>query len=109
MRVLLDECVPQPLARDLPDHEVLSVAEMGWSGKHNGELLSLAASHGFDMFVTVDQNLRCQQNLRSGRIGVVVLKARTSRLADLLPLVPRLRELLVRVRPGELHEVRWTG
>jgi hypothetical protein len=109
VRILLDECVPQPLGRELSDHEVLSVAEMGWSGKRNGELLSLAASQGFDVFLTVDQNLRYQQTLRSGGIGVVVLKARTNRLADLIPLVPDLRELLVRVRPGELHEVRWKG
>jgi hypothetical protein len=95
--------------RELSGHDVLSVAEMAWSGKRNGELLSLAAAHRFDVFLTVDQNLRYQQNLRSSGIGVVVLNGRTNRLADLVPLVPGLLELLPRVRPGEVHEVSWKG
>lgn len=32
MRVLLDECVPRKLRRELPGHEVRTVAEMGWAG-----------------------------------------------------------------------------
>lgn len=45
MRMLLDECVPRPLRRELPEHTVRTVTEMGWSGKRNSELLSLLASH----------------------------------------------------------------
>ena len=41
MRLLLDECVPRPLKRDLPGHDVHTVVEMGWSSKRNGELLRL--------------------------------------------------------------------
>jgi hypothetical protein len=32
MRLLLDESVPAKLARLLPNHEVRTVVEMGWSG-----------------------------------------------------------------------------
>jgi hypothetical protein len=39
MRVLLDECVPRALRNDLPGHEVKTVAELGWAGVKNGELL----------------------------------------------------------------------
>ena len=35
MRLLLDECVPKRLKRELPDHEVHTVVEMGWSSKRN--------------------------------------------------------------------------
>jgi len=41
MRVLLDECVPRALRRDIPGHEVKTVAEAGWAGVKNRELLRL--------------------------------------------------------------------
>lgn len=42
MRILLDECVPARLGRELVGHEVRTVPEMGWASKENGVLLSLA-------------------------------------------------------------------
>lgn len=83
MRILLDECVPRPLKRELPGHDVHTVPEMGWSGKKNGELLQLMLPENFEVFLTVDQNLRYQQNLWAANIGVVVLVAPSNRLADL--------------------------
>lgn len=62
MRVLLDECLPRQLKWQLPGHDVATVPERGWAGTKNGELLRLAAAE-FDVFVTVDQNLRFQRNL----------------------------------------------
>jgi hypothetical protein len=41
MRILLDECAPRPLKRELADYEIRTVVEMGWAGKKNGELLRL--------------------------------------------------------------------
>ncbi|MBI5921941.1 MAG: DUF5615 family PIN-like protein [Betaproteobacteria bacterium] len=61
MRLLLDESVPSRFRRSLPNHEVRTVVEMGWSGIKNGELLALAANE-FDAFITVDKNLPYQQN-----------------------------------------------
>ena len=84
MRVLLDESVPRQLRRFLRGHKVRTVQEMGWSGKSNGELLALAGPI-FDVFLTVDQNIEYQQNLRLADIPILVLAARTNRLADLQP------------------------
>jgi hypothetical protein len=69
MRVLLDECVPCPLRKLLPDHQVQTVQDAGWEGKHNGELLLLAQTR-LDAFVTADKNLRYQQKLNSERSGL---------------------------------------
>ena len=63
MRLLLDECVPRPLKRDLVGHDVHHVVDMGWSSKRNGELLQLMVADGFDALLTVDQSLEFQQNL----------------------------------------------
>ena len=53
MRLLLDESIPVKLRRALPDHDVRTVVEMGWSGVKNGKLLELAADE-FDALVTAD-------------------------------------------------------
>ena len=87
MRVLLDECVDWRLSRDLIGHEVKTARQMGWTTIKNGELLALAA-HTFDAFVTVDRNLAFQQNPATLALMVIVLHARTNRLADLRQLVP---------------------
>ena len=105
MRVLLDECVPRPLKRELTEHAVSTVIEMGWSGIENGELLALIRGAAFDAFVTVDQNLPHQQNLRTLGIGIIVLVARTNKLQDLHPLVPSLRKILGELQPGELIRI----
>ena len=41
MLLLLDECAPRPLRRDLIGHDARHVVDMGWSSKRNGELLRL--------------------------------------------------------------------
>ena len=77
---------------------------MGWSAIKNGELLELASEH-FDAFVTVDRNLAFQQNVRSLSIAVIVLHAKTNRLADLLPLVPNLLTAIGSAKPGVVTTV----
>jgi hypothetical protein len=52
MRVLLDECVPRPLRRDLAGHDVATIREKGWAGKQNGELLALMAGEGMEVLLT---------------------------------------------------------
>jgi hypothetical protein len=89
VRIFLDECVDWRLARDIVGHEVKTARQMGWTTIKNGELLALAAV-SFDVFVTVDRNLSFQQNLTAYSIAVLVLSARTNRLADLRPLVPKI-------------------
>jgi hypothetical protein len=104
VRVLLDECVDWRLSRTLTGHEVRSARQMGWSAIKNGELLELA-SERFDAFVTVDRNLAFQQNVRSLSIAVIVLHAKTNRLADLLPLVPNLLTAIGSAKPGVVTTV----
>lgn len=105
MRMLLDECVPRPLKRELSGHDVHIVPEMGWSGKKNGELLQLLLRESFEVFLTVDQNLPYQQNLRAAKVAVVVLVAPSNRLGDLVPLMPLALAALGTVQPGNLVEI----
>jgi hypothetical protein len=105
MRILLDECVPRPLKRELADYEICTVVEMGWSGKKNGELLRLMSQEGFTVLITTDQNLRYQQNLQQAGVAVIVLVAPSNRLPDLAPLIPDVRNALNTVVQGKVMEV----
>ncbi|XSC42092.1 DUF5615 family PIN-like protein [Bradyrhizobium sp. RDT10] len=99
MKVFLDECVDWRLARDIVGHDVKTARQMEWTTIKNGALLTLASQH-FDIFVAVDRNLSFQQNLNAFSIAVVVLQARTNRLADLRPLIPNLLVAIESAQPG---------
>lgn len=77
MRTLLDQNVPVGVADIIrtshPERDVTTAYDRGWSNLLNGALLDVAEAQGFDLFVTCDQNLSYQQNLRARRIRVVVL------------------------------------
>lgn len=104
MRVLLDACVPKRLGKELAGHQVRTVPEMDWADLDDGPLLDVMAGH-FDMLVTVDKSLPNQQNLNTRPFGIIILRAKTNRLTDLLPLVPALRIALDEVLPGEVREL----
>lgn len=105
MRVLLDENVDRRLRTFFEEtHEVVTVVEQGWGGVTNGELLS-RAEKAFDVLVTMDQNLRCQQNLEGRFLGVVVVKAKSNRPSDIRPAMGQVNEALSDIAPGEVGEV----
>ena len=99
MKVLLDECIDWRLSRDLVGHDVKTAHQMGWASIENGELLALA-ERTFDVFVTVDRNLSYQQNLTSYSIGVIVLRVKSNRLAEIKALVPQLLKALASTQLG---------
>jgi predicted nuclease of predicted toxin-antitoxin system len=101
MRVPLDECVPARLKRHIAGHLVRTVHDEGWAGVKNGELLRLAEQK-FDAFVTVDRNLRFQQNLSGFAIAVVLLEARNNDIDQLMPLIPSLIKALDDLKVGDM-------
>ncbi len=103
MRLLLDECVPKRLKRELPGHEVRTVQEAGWAGVKNGALLR-AAAELFDVLLTVDQGVQYQQNLAGLRI-IVVMVAPSNDIDDLRPLLPLVVAGVVQIQPGQVIRV----
>jgi predicted nuclease of predicted toxin-antitoxin system len=96
VRVLLDECLPRRLKRELVGHDARTAPEMGRASKSNGELLALAAAE-FSVFLTSDRNFSHQQNLSAFDIAVVVLVAASNRID---PMVPRILEACATVKAG---------
>jgi hypothetical protein len=105
MRVLLDECVTRYLRRDLPGHEVFTVEEAGFKGLKNGSLLQAAAGR-YDVLVTVDQNLRHQQNPETLPLPVIILSAKRSTYPMLKPLMPRVLEALEKIEAGRVVVIK---
>ena len=101
MYILIDECLPKKLKRALSGYTVFTVQEKGWSSLENGDLLRVAENE-FDVWVTADRNVEYQQNLDRFDIAVVVLVAPRNRLDVLLPLMPRLREVLQVIQPHQI-------
>ena len=75
MRILFDQGTPAPLRRSLTGQMVDAAFERGWSNLRNGALLDRAEADGHEILVTMDQNLRHQQNLADRQLAIVVLLA----------------------------------
>lgn len=104
MRILLDENLPRKLAWRLVGHECRTDVECGWSGKKNGELLALADPL-FDLLLTLDKNLPYQQNLNTKRIALLIVRAHSNRIQDLLPVIPECLAVLARIEPGQVVRI----
>ena len=85
-------------------HDCETVPEAGFGGATNGELLA-QAEFLFDVLVTIDRNLRYQQNLTGRDIAILVLCARSNDISDLEPLIPEAIRALVSIKPGEVVEI----
>ena len=104
MRILLDECLPKDLARELPGHVVKTVPQAGWAGISNGKLLRVIAGSGkFDVFLTVDKRLPQQNKTTSLPFAIVLLRAKSNRMIHLFPLAPEILHRLAGFQPGHVY------
>jgi predicted nuclease of predicted toxin-antitoxin system len=101
MRILIDECIPRKVKRSFPAHTCVTVQEAGWGGKQNGDLLALAEGK-FYVFLTVDKGLRYQQNLSGRNIAVLIIRAKSNDIDDILPHVAHCNAALESIQPGNL-------
>jgi hypothetical protein len=79
--------------------------QAGLAGKRNGELLSLAEQQSFDVLLTVDKGIEYEQNLIGRKIAIIILRSRSNRLADLLPLAPECLARLSAIKSGEIVRI----
>ena len=104
MVVLFDHGTPKRLIHALPGHTVHTAQSKGWGTLSNGALLDAAEEAGFDLLLTADRRIRYQQNLKTRRIGLVVLTGSTKwslirRHAD------RIASAIATAAPGSYSEV----
>jgi predicted nuclease of predicted toxin-antitoxin system len=101
MRLLFDECVPRKLKFLFvaAGHDCETAREAGFGGMTNGELLAQAELL-FDVLVTIDRNLRYQQNFLGREIAALVLCAQSNDINDIAQLVPDALTALKSISPG---------
>ena len=104
--MLCDESVPHDVAAAVVGHEVGTVQGLGWAGAKNGVLLRAAREAGYEVLVTADRNMEYQQNISASGLALVVVRARSTRVSDLLPAVPALLAALPGVVAGTVTHVR---
>ena len=106
MRLLIDECVDERLRLLFPGHDCQTARFANLAGLKNGRLLDAAEAVGFDILITVDQNIPDQQNLAGRRISLVILCGPTNRLSDLKLLVPAAISTLGSIGRGNVVRIR---
>jgi len=106
MRLLIDECIDERLRLLFPGHDCQSARFANLAGLKNGRLLEAAEAAGFDVLITVDQNIPDQQNLAGRKIAVLILCGPTNRLRDLISLVPAAVSALSNTRLGDVVRIR---
>ena len=94
MKILLDECVTKRLKKYLEEFEVFTVRELELSGIKNGKLMAYCAENDFDILLTIDKNLVFQQNLDKYPVTIVVLNCSTSKIEELVTLMPSFKTQL---------------
>jgi predicted nuclease of predicted toxin-antitoxin system len=106
MKILIDECLPDEMkdAVAAMGHECQTVRRAGLGSKKNGELLTLAEGR-WDVLLTSDRNIKNQQNMTGRSVSILILRAKSNRMKDLLPLMPACAEALLAIQPGRIVEV----
>jgi hypothetical protein len=104
MRIVLDENLPRPMMRFFgPEHHVVTVQGLGLAGTLNGALLACLEGH-HDVFVTADQSLRYQQNLKGRSLAIVELP--TNRLPILKTIASQVETAVASATPGAYSRSR---
>ena len=81
-----------------------TVRDANWSGKENGELLALAERR-YEVLVTIDRNIRHQQNLAGHNISILIIRTVSNDYEDIRHLIPAAVEALKSIRPGQFVEI----
>lgn len=105
MKILLDHCLPKRLKTLFASHEVKTAQEQGWATYINGRLLAAAGTE-FDVFLTVDRNIKHQQNLASLPLAIVVLVSKDNRFVTSAPYIPAVEASLLTLAPNSLIEIQ---
>lgn len=104
MRLILEECLPKRLTRELPCHDSVTVPMAGMAGMQNGDLLRRISGQ-FEGFITIDGNLAHQQDTGQLPFKVVVLGAPSNKIEDIRPLIPKILKTLQTLKPGQVVRV----
>jgi hypothetical protein len=101
-KILLDENLPKPLKKAFSfNHVIYTVPELGWGSKKNGDLLKAMQEKEINILITVDKNLRFQQNISKYSIQVILLLTFDNRLKTLLNHISKIEEGINNIKESD--------
>jgi hypothetical protein len=103
MKIVFDQGTPAPLRDHLPEHEIDTAFELGWSQLQNGELLKTTEDSQYELLITTDKKLKYQQNLSDRRIIIIVLS--TTSWPRISKRVEVVRQAIATASSGDYVEV----
>lgn len=104
MKILLDECIDHRFRFEFNEYDVQTVSFMKWNSLQNGALLKKAEQE-FDVFITVDANIRFQQNFTNLNLAILILRPTKNKLHFLKDLVLQIIKELETVRSGDIKTI----
>ncbi len=104
MKILIDESLDVRLKNSFENFEVYTVRDMNWLSKKNGELLKLIDENNFEAFLTADKNLKHQQNISNINFIILVLNSPYSDLSLHVSLIPKVLDILKKVKEVKTSE-----
>jgi len=102
MRILFDENAPYSLANELTGHECSSVIRLHWRGTGNGALLTRAERAGFDVLLTLDDDIEPEQNMDGRSIAILVVKPAGQGKVAMRAMAGRVLLALSTIRPADI-------
>lgn len=105
MKILLDENIDINFKEEFSEYDIQTVKDKSWEGIENGRLLKLLIKNNYDIFITLDSNLRYQQNLSNFKIHIIVLKAKDSRLSHLKLFTAKIKFIIDKLNSNNEFEV----
>jgi len=105
-KILLDENLPRPLAKLFTAPlEVVSVHDIGWAEKQNGDFIRSILEEGFEFLLTADKNLKNQQNLEKYPVRLIVLKTFDNRFKTLISYVSVIQKAIINPDDAQIIEI----
>lgn len=102
MKILFDECFPRTLKRLIDqNHKAVWTQDTEFHGSEDKNLLEKAVSEGFEVFITVDQNIPYQQNLEDFRIAIINILTLSNAAPRLKSIITKLNEILGTIKTGD--------
>ena len=99
-KILLDENLPRPLVKHFSTElAMVSVHDMGWAEKKNGDLIRSMLDAGFEYLMTADKNLQNQQNLEKYPIKLIVIQTYDNRYKTLIQHVELIESTILEAAP----------
>jgi hypothetical protein len=107
VKVLVDASLPGELAERLVGFNALTASRMGLDGKGSATVMRECRDMKFDAILTSSREYRFPMGSEGWTFGIVLLAIDPPTLEEYVGQIDRIRDAVLRVKPGEVVRVEW--